>query len=86
METANNPVVTEWLSLAELRQLLVTGELRVDSPAGSLRLYVNSNDRVAARELGEGQSDNLRKLYQMTKDELELLKLAYRRDAGTQAR
>jgi len=86
METANNPVVTEWLSLAELRQLLVTGELRVDSPAGSLRLYVNSNDRVAARELGEGQSDNLRKLYQMTKDELGLLKLAYRRDAGTQAR
>jgi hypothetical protein len=53
METVKNLVVTEWLSLAELRQLLLTGELRVDSPAGTTRLYVSFIDRVAAQELAK---------------------------------
>jgi hypothetical protein len=43
---------TEWLSLDQLRQLLLKGELQVATAAGTLRLFVNCNDRVQARELG----------------------------------
>jgi len=42
---------TEWLTLDQLRQLLTTGKLEVQSPGGKLRLYVNDADRVTAQEL-----------------------------------
>jgi hypothetical protein len=54
MEILNNPIVTEWLSLAQLRALLVKGEIEIPSPHGTLRLGVHFIDRVAAQELVHG--------------------------------
>jgi hypothetical protein len=43
---------TQWLSLEQLRALLDTGEVVVEEPNGTtLRLYVNFDDRVAAKEV-----------------------------------
>lgn len=42
---------TEWLSLAQVKTLLDTGELEIISPGGRLRLFVNFIDRVAAHQL-----------------------------------
>ncbi|MCU1338855.1 MAG: hypothetical protein JWO19_4436 [Bryobacterales bacterium] len=53
METVNNPIVTEWLSLAQLRALLLTGGIEISTPGGTLRLYVNFIDRVSAQELAK---------------------------------
>jgi hypothetical protein len=53
METVNNPIVTEWLSLDQLRTLLATGGIEIASPNGTLRLFVNFIDRVAAQELAK---------------------------------
>lgn len=50
MDITPNPIVSEWLSLEQLRILLTTGELELLTPGGTLRLYVNFIDRVSAQE------------------------------------
>ena len=42
---------TEWLSLDQLRELLRTGKMEVGTPQGTLRLFINEKDRVAAQEI-----------------------------------
>ncbi|MBV8807965.1 MAG: hypothetical protein JO033_04770 [Acidobacteriaceae bacterium] len=44
---------SQWLSLEEIRTLLLAGELQVDSPQGTMRLYVQFKDRASAQQLAE---------------------------------
>ena len=53
MENQTSFVVTEWLSLDQVLTLLRTGELSSSSSKGTLRLYLNFPDRVAAQELAK---------------------------------
>ena len=53
MQVDNNFVVTQWLSLADVLGLLEKGEVSVMSEKGTVRLFLNFIDRVAAQELAK---------------------------------
>jgi hypothetical protein len=43
--------VAQWLSMDEIRKLLDKGELTVTEDGTTAQIFVNFNDRAAAREL-----------------------------------
>lgn len=61
MEAINTLTVRQWLSLEQISELLSRGELTLDSPNGSVRLYVNFCDRSAACQLSRCYVDLTKK-------------------------
>ena len=46
--------VTQWLSLAQLKELLRTGEVELPANDGTaVKLYLNYGDRVSGNELAQ---------------------------------